>query len=285
MRKIPVINSTENEDENAIPLPIPSTAIPETLEERISFFNKHLTRDTWNLREACVLLVPDDAWHLVEAIRGDMSDAEYRNCCGLPMNFSVVKRAIAAVDVHRISGGHDGLSSVNRDGEEYVYPQHFLEWAALEHLDGPIPAEIKDYVLRGPTVTRAKRTNVSAPVTFATPRATTWADVTIRFQDGATVTVEVKDMKARYSAKDMGMASKRSLRPTKAWGLLRDLAEEHGFIGWSSNKSDSKNKSRKATLNGALKTFFQIEGDPVVVGRDDRGGKGYKVLFNLVAER
>ncbi|MCE7975494.1 MAG: hypothetical protein DYG92_14425 [Leptolyngbya sp. PLA1] len=97
---------------------------------------------------------------------------------------------------------------------------------------------------------------------FPTPPGATWPEVRIRFLDGHTVAVQVRDRSGRHGFADMGMVNSKNNTPTVAWELLRAFAEERGHLTWSSRKASADNRKRKQTLADRLRAFFGIDEDP-----------------------
>jgi hypothetical protein len=118
-------------------------------------------------------------------------------------------------------------------------------------------------------------------VFFPTPAGATWADLSIRFADGHSVTVRVGAAGGKYHHARMGMADGRNTRPTKQWELLQALARNHGVLTWKSPDAGRKNKKRRELLARDLKAFFRIDGEPIVATDD---GKGWRTTFALASD-
>jgi len=118
-------------------------------------------------------------------------------------------------------------------------------------------------------------------VFFPTPAGATWADLSIRFADGHSVTVRVGAAGGKYHHARMGMADGRNTRPTKQWELLQALARNHGVLTWKSPDAGHKNKQRRELFARDLKAFFRIDGEPIVATDD---GKGWRTIFALSAD-
>lgn len=118
-------------------------------------------------------------------------------------------------------------------------------------------------------------------VFFPTPAGAAWHDVDIRFKDGHAVSVRVGDAAGVYLYSQMGMADRRSSRPTKQWELLREFAECSGTFTWSSKGAGRHNQKRREKLAGDLQRFFRIEGDPFTLTAD---GKGWQARFSISPE-
>ncbi len=118
-------------------------------------------------------------------------------------------------------------------------------------------------------------------VFFPTPADATWADLSIRFVDGHSVSVRVGAAGGTYHYAQMGMADGRNARPTKQWELLHVLAQNHGVLTWKSPDAGRKNKKRRELLARDLKAFFRIAGEPILLTDD---GKGWRTVFALVSD-
>ncbi len=121
----------------------------------------------------------------------------------------------------------------------------------------------------------------SQAVSFPTPAGVSWADISMRFVDGHTVSVRVRDVCGRFNYTQMGMVDRRNSNPTKQWELLRDFAAHHGVLDWSNPGADRRNQKRREILATNLREFFHIDGDPIELTED---GKGWRVLFLLHPE-
>jgi hypothetical protein len=97
---------------------------------------------------------------------------------------------------------------------------------------------------------------------FPTPPGAIWSDVRIRFLDGHTVSVQVRDRGGRHGFADLGMVNTKNNTPTVAWALLRTFAEERGHLTWSSRKASADHRKRKQLLADRLRAFFGIDEDP-----------------------
>jgi hypothetical protein len=116
---------------------------------------------------------------------------------------------------------------------------------------------------------------------FPTPAGATWADLSIRFVDGHSVSIRVGAAGGTYHYAQMGMADGRNTRPTKQWELLQALARNHGVLTWKSPDAGRKNKKRRELLARDLKAFFRIDGEPIVATDD---GKVWQTIFALGAD-
>jgi hypothetical protein len=109
---------------------------------------------------------------------------------------------------------------------------------------------------------------------FPTPPGATWDDVRVRFLDGHTVSIQVRDRAGRFGYADLGMVNTKNNTPTVAWDLLRTIAEERGHLTWASRKASADHRKRKQVLADRLRAFFGIEGDPFEVD-----GGGWRARF------
>ncbi|QYK49108.1 MAG: hypothetical protein KF838_04475 [Phycisphaeraceae bacterium] len=111
---------------------------------------------------------------------------------------------------------------------------------------------------------------------FPTPPDALWGDVHIKFELGDRLSIRVGQQSGIYTHQEMDMADGRSKVPDEQWKLLRDLAEEHGDMGWESRRAGRKVKGRVKRLNDCLKAFFGISTNPIT-WKD----KAYRVAFHL----
>jgi len=114
----------------------------------------------------------------------------------------------------------------------------------------------------------------SGMIFFLTPPDARWENVTIRFRDDHTVSVNVSGVSQVCHYTKMGMADGRNGNPTKQWELLRDFAEAQGHFDWSNRTADRKKQKRREDLAKDLRRFFRIEGDPFVAE-----GTGWRARF------
>lgn len=118
-------------------------------------------------------------------------------------------------------------------------------------------------------------------VFFPTPAGIGWAEITLKFLDGHTLTVKAGEVVRRVTFTDMGMENCKNRLPTKQWRLLEAFAEERGKLRWSSRGAKWGNKKQKQFLSAHLRDFFRLEDDPIVWDKD---GKVYRCRFKLVPE-
>jgi hypothetical protein len=116
---------------------------------------------------------------------------------------------------------------------------------------------------------------------FPTPEGAKWTDVSIKVVDGETVAIKLGDHARRYVYSEMGMIDGRTKKPTKQWELLQLFAGNHGLLTWQSSGADRKNQKRREVLSDNLRTFFGIEGEPIVL-TDDK--KGWRTTFSITPD-
>ncbi|MCL5103669.1 MAG: hypothetical protein M1133_06085, partial [Armatimonadetes bacterium] len=105
--------------------------------------------------------------------------------------------------------------------------------------------------------------NYAHPIAFfPTPPDASWDDVSIRFLDGHSVSVSVKDKSGVYHFTQMGMSKKNAATPTAQWKLLEAFADGHGVFDWNSEHASRNQKKQKQLLSQALRRFFRLEDDP-----------------------
>ena len=113
---------------------------------------------------------------------------------------------------------------------------------------------------------------------FPTPPDAAWEDVTIRFVDGHTVSIQVKSERSVCNYTQMGMANRKNGEPTVQWKLLGNFAEERGVLDWDSRHAQRRNQKRREILARNLCNFFRVEGDPFRLTDD---GKGWQARFHI----
>jgi len=97
---------------------------------------------------------------------------------------------------------------------------------------------------------------------FPTPAGAGWSDVSIRFTDGHTVLVRVRDIHRTVNYTQMGMNDARSGRPDQQWGLMQTFAQNRGLLTWDLPGAHPKNQKRKEVLASNLKAFMRLADDP-----------------------
>lgn len=101
----------------------------------------------------------------------------------------------------------------------------------------------------------------------------------IRFRDGQTVSVSVRDAHAVLTYVQLGMAKRPDTLPTRQWELLRTFAELRGRLDWSDPAADRRNQKRRERLAADLRRFFRIAGEPI-----ERTGSGWRCRFQIEPE-
>ncbi len=124
-------------------------------------------------------------------------------------------------------------------------------------------------------------TDDGSMIFFPTPPDAAWSDVSIRFIDGHTVSVQVKSERKVCNYTQMGMANRKNGNPTVEWALLSVFADERGILDWSSSHAHRRNQKRRENLASNLRGFFRIEGDPFGLTDD---GKGWEARFRISPE-
>ena len=116
---------------------------------------------------------------------------------------------------------------------------------------------------------------------FQTPPGAAWKELTMRFLDGHTVSVEARGVTGVFNYTQMGMVDPRSGDPTVQWELLRDFADDHGALYWGSGAARRRLRKRREKLARRLRAFFRIGGDPFRL-TDDR--RGWRTRFAISSE-
>ncbi len=108
--------------------------------------------------------------------------------------------------------------------------------------------------------------------TLAVPEGTSWGEVTLTFNgnDSHVATVQVRGVRQRITAHDLGLLDTRTQRPDQQWGLLQKLAECGGHFGWIDAKNHDATKKTKGRLSQALRRAFGINTEPIEWRREDK---------------
>ncbi|HMN39711.1 MAG TPA: hypothetical protein PKE29_02630 [Phycisphaerales bacterium] len=122
----------------------------------------------------------------------------------------------------------------------------------------------------------AQRTSVPR---FPTPTGARWSDVRVRFTDGHTVSITVRDQQGTFDYASMGMGVTRTRKPNVQWALLFAFAKRRGILDWESGDASPKNQKRRERLAERLQAFFGIAGDPITPE-----GNGWRTLFRIDAD-
>jgi hypothetical protein len=115
---------------------------------------------------------------------------------------------------------------------------------------------------------------------LAVPEGTRWGEVTLTFNgnDSHVATVQVRGVRQRITAHDLGLRDTRTQRPDQQWALLQKLAECGGHFGWLDAKNHDAAKKTKGRLSQALRRAFGIETEPIEWRRED---KAWVTEFNI----
>ena len=122
--------------------------------------------------------------------------------------------------------------------------------------------------------------NDGSTIHFLTLLAASWSDVSIRFIDGHTVSIQVNSERRVCNYTQMGMANRKNGDPTKRWKLLERFAESRGEIDWHSSHAALNVKKQKQELSKRLREFFGLDGDPIEWVKDTRGY--YRCKFRIL---
>ena len=115
---------------------------------------------------------------------------------------------------------------------------------------------------------------------FPTPSDAAWSDVSIRFIDGHTVSVQVKSEQGVFNYTQMGMANRKNGDRTKQWKLLEGFADARGEIDWYGRYTALNVKKQKQELSKRLREFFRIDEDPIEWVKDNSGY--YRCKFRIL---
>jgi hypothetical protein len=116
-------------------------------------------------------------------------------------------------------------------------------------------------------------------VSFPTPAGAQWSEVKMRFTDGHTLSIKVGGVGGLYNYTNMGMENAHTRKPNLQWELLQNFAERRGILTWESPHADDRNKKRCSRLSEDLRTFFQIESNPI-----ESYQTGWRTLFQLLPD-
>lgn len=145
--------------------------------------------------------------------------------------------------------------------------------AVAEMREGTLPADsLLSIVYAG----KRAMPEAEAAQSFPTPDGSRWEDVSLRFIDGETLSITVKDVSKRFLFSEMGMSDGRNKKPTKQWRLLESFAKERGYLDWDSSDADRRNQKRRENLARDLSQFFGIKEDPFVAE-----GNGWRARFSV----
>jgi hypothetical protein len=115
----------------------------------------------------------------------------------------------------------------------------------------------------GETKARAGIARPRSAVEQLLPRARRWSEVTLYdHPDPDKVLVEIAGRAAPFTAAELGLATKRARRPTKAFRLLQTICERDGMFDTRAFGSRDASKQLLVDLRVALRGAFGIEDDP-----------------------
>jgi len=122
----------------------------------------------------------------------------------------------------------------------------------------------------------------SLPTTTPDPPerpALQWGDIEISFFNEHTVRITAGQTNANHEFGALGMAHKRSGKPTLAWGALHALAVKNGVIDHATEKIPDWTtvEKRMQEIRAWLRKRYGISSDPVPYVR----GTGYRTRFKI----
>lgn len=170
------------------------------------------------------------------------------------------RRPFVLVTPTRRTAGETVSAVVDGRESAWITLDEALTWQGEGVFDAkrPLAQVLAAFVAKHVKVASGKRDGPR----FPTPAGSRWSDVRIRFLDGHTVSVQVRQQINRLGFADLGMVNSKNNTPTVAWALLRTFAEEHGHLTWSSRKASADHRKRKQILADHLRQFFGIDDDP-----------------------
>ena len=152
-----------------------------------------------------------------------------------------------------------------------------LEWRgeSVIHAARPLQEHLASFLARhAPAKAMGKQ-----PKQFPTPRGSTWSDVSIRFLGSESVHVTVRGEVRELDPAGMNLLDGRTKKPNLQWQLLRAFGLAGGYISWKRGDASKEYQKRKETLSKALRAFFGIDGEPIVMD-----GKDWRCRFKVVAK-
>jgi len=168
-----------------------------------------------------------------------------------------------------------------------VDPRNFLHWAkklgfhvdeALAKLGDLQPISETQNSMLSVEKKKDSSKRQSGACSLPMPKGVKWKDVSIKFRNGNDVTVQVGDKSKKSNYAEMGMSDGRNSSPTKAWHMLKILADQNGVIPKSKKESVSTTIS---ALRKALKGYFGLDDDPIPFSSPDQE---YKAKFQIKPE-
>ncbi|MGN7614179.1 hypothetical protein ACQZV8_19090 [Magnetococcales bacterium HHB-1] len=110
------------------------------------------------------------------------------------------------------------------------------------------------------------------PSRFPTPLEAKWEDFTFEFIAREVFNARCRgvDTVKRIEPDDLGMRNRKNGRPTLQWTLLHSLAKTSGILSLKSPQELAKIKKQKHLLAKKLKSFFQLNDDPIIWNSYDR---------------
>ena len=115
---------------------------------------------------------------------------------------------------------------------------------------------------------------------FRTPPGSSWSDVSIRFIDGHTISIQMNSERRVCNYTQMGMANRKNGDPTKQWKLLEGFANSRGEIDWYGTHAALSVKKQKQELSKRLRAFFGLDDDPIEWVKDTRSY--YRCKFTIL---
>ena len=116
---------------------------------------------------------------------------------------------------------------------------------------------------------------------FPTPPGTPWEAIYMRFTDTHTLYIRIGDKSRHYGYADAvcieGQQAQRA-------ALLQDFADNRGVFTWDHPNADRRKQKQKEDLAKALRSFFEIDGDPIRKFRDEKGRVGWECVFTIEPE-
>lgn len=117
------------------------------------------------------------------------------------------------------------------------------------------------------------------------PAGTRWENITIKFEDGENIFIQVKQLKHHADYKEMGLVGRgTNPNPSEAWTFLKVLAELNGELTLKDAEARDKYKKQKELLAKSLQGYFSLDYDPFYPYRSssEKSGDSYKIKITLI---
>jgi len=148
---------------------------------------------------------------------------------------------------------------------------------------GGLYKRLRTFVGTGKTGPSMLDVRKKVPRKFQIPEGHSWSDLTIRFLDDETISLEIgRKFLGAYEFQVLGFQDERKKVPDKLWQTLRSLAAGKGEIILKELWSEDRQKLKKkiSDLRKRLKKMFEIKGNPIYYHHNR--ASSYKASFNIL---